>query len=485
MNALMMGHYEGKAKRPFTLPRDAQVQTFGVIGVRGSGKTVTATVMAEEFCKQALLWTAFDPISVWWGLRAKKDGLPGGYPVLVFGGKHGDIPIGKQDGKRIAEVIANENVFTVIDVKYESKTFWHTFVTDLALGLMEQEPETPRHIFIEEAPEFVPQKPNSMLSKRTFEAVERLVRLGRNQGYGCTLIGQRSATINKDVLSQCENLIAMRSSGSHDFKAFAAWLEAAGLSKDQIKEQLRDLAKMPSGTGNYWSPHFTEEFSRVQIRERETYHPGGTRKVGEAAKSVELASVGEIVARVQRRLSKMMATVPAPAAPEEKPKRSLSKGTQQADHNPVNAREEKAVMHPETAEELNRLRSDVDALRSENARLKGQVKEVTAKLEAVRKVFEPQHKAMVNLFAEIGASAGGSVDVAKYDGWLKKAGVRGCRKILEVMLEKQSLTAIQLATLSDISYRTLKNYRGWLKNNGLVSVDGDGEGATFTLLPLP
>jgi hypothetical protein len=77
----------------FLLPVDAQVQTFGVIGVRGSGKTVTATVMAEEFCKQGLFWTAFDPISVWWGLRAKRDGRPGGFPVLVFGGAHGDIQI--------------------------------------------------------------------------------------------------------------------------------------------------------------------------------------------------------------------------------------------------------------------------------------------------------------------------------------------------------------------------------------------------------
>lgn len=480
-DGLVMGLYDRDENEEFILPREAQVQTFGIIGVRGSGKTVTATVMAEEMCKQGLLWAAFDPISVWWGLRAKRDGTPGGFPVLVFGGKHGDIPIQKGDGRRIAEIIATENVYTVIDVKRETKTFWHTFVTDLALGLMDQEPEIPRHIFIEEGPEFVPQKPNSSLTKRTYEAVERLVRLGRNQGYGCTIIGQRSATINKDVLSQCENLIAMRSSGSHDYKAFAAWLEAAGIDKAEVKSHLKDLARMPSGMGNFWSPYFMKKFEKVAIRQRETFHPGETRKVGVATKAVTLSNVSELVARIQRKLTKVVAAVPAP---EEPPKRSLYKvPLESAPDRPIGTPKPPRV-HPETTEELDRLRSENERLRGEVSSYRERYNVIVGRMEGVKRALEPQYKAMQNLFAEIGATTTGAVDQAKYEGWLKKAGVRGCRRILEVMLEKQKLTAIQLATLSGISYRTLKNYRGWLKSNGLVQIDGDGESAMVTLIPL-
>ncbi len=471
--------------RPFQLSRDFQVQTFADIGIRGSGKTVLATCLAEELCKQGLFWIALDPISVWWGLRAGKDGSArGGFPVVVFGGKHGDFPIGKDDGRRIAELVTSENVFAVIDVKQESKRFWHTFMTDFSLGLMDQEPELPRHLFIEEAPEFVPQKTKVDLTARCKEAVERLIRLGRNQGYGCTLISQRCATIDKDVLSQCENLFVLRSVGKHDYNALKDWLRSVKGEDSVQPKDLKDLATLPSGTAYFWSPHWAQEFTKIEVRQRETFHPGDTRKVGVAAKSVELSPISEIITRLQRRLSK---TVVAVTEPPAKPARSTRKGTYEVDHSepaPRPERKESAV-HPETQEELTKLREKNEALAVENSRLRAQVKEVNAKLDGVRKALEPQYKAMQNLFAKVGDSETGSgEDPAKWEEWLKKAGVKGCRRPLEVMLDKGRLTAIQLATLSGISYRTLKNYRGWMKNNNLVSIEGEGEQAIFTIIPM-
>ena len=473
--------------RPFRLSRDFQVQTFADIGIRGSGKTVLATCLAEELCKQGLLWIALDPISVWWGLRAGKDGNPrGGYPVVVFGGKHGDLPIGKDDGRRIAELVTSESIFAVIDVKQESKRFWHTFMTDFSLGLMDQEPELPRHLFIEEAPEFVPQKTKVDLTARCKEAVERLIRLGRNQGYGCTLISQRCATIDKDVLSQCENLFVLRSVGKHDYNALKDWLKSVKGEDSVQPKDLKDLATLPSGTAYFWSPHWAQEFTKIEVRQRETFHPGDTRKVGVAARSVELAPISEIISRLQRRLSK---TVVAVVEPPAKPARSTSKGTREEDHSEPAPRPEKKekTVHPETLEELTKLREKNEALSVENSRLRSQVKEVNTKLDAVRKAFEPQFKAMSNLFEEIGATGsetGAGEDPAKWEDWLKKAGRKGCRRQLEVMLEKGRLTAIQLATLSGISYKTLKNYRGWMKNNGLVNIEGEGESAIFTIIPM-
>jgi hypothetical protein len=34
-----------------------------------------------------------DPLGVWWGLRASCDGRAPGYPVVVFGGRHADVPV--------------------------------------------------------------------------------------------------------------------------------------------------------------------------------------------------------------------------------------------------------------------------------------------------------------------------------------------------------------------------------------------------------
>jgi hypothetical protein len=138
----------------FELPYDTVVQTFAILAIRGAGKTCTATVIAEEMCKASLPWIAFDPTGVWWGLRSTYDGKPGGFPVVVIGGQHGDIQLEKDAGARIAEAVISENVFVVIDLKVESKHTWRRFLTDFSLKLLELNPDTPRHIFIEEAPEF-------------------------------------------------------------------------------------------------------------------------------------------------------------------------------------------------------------------------------------------------------------------------------------------------------------------------------------------
>src|SRR6267142_4464131 len=143
----------------FALPLDTVAHTLAIIGMRGSGKTVAATVLAEEMCDAGLLWTAIDPVGVWWGLRCNPDGTPGGYPVVVIGGEHGDLPISKDAGPRIADAILEQNVSCVIDMSNESKNTVRHFVTEFCDRLMELRPDVPRHIFLEEAPELVPQRP--------------------------------------------------------------------------------------------------------------------------------------------------------------------------------------------------------------------------------------------------------------------------------------------------------------------------------------
>src|SRR5574342_544263 len=107
------------------LPVEILVQTLAIIGIRGSGKSTTARVLAEELHAAGLPWIAVDPVKVWWGVRAGRDGSSsGGLPVVVFGGKNGDISIGKDDGKKVAEAIIESNVCAVIDLSLLSKTAW-------------------------------------------------------------------------------------------------------------------------------------------------------------------------------------------------------------------------------------------------------------------------------------------------------------------------------------------------------------------------
>jgi hypothetical protein len=452
--ALTIGTANGK---PFTLPLDVVARTQAIVAIRGAGKTVAATVLAEEMCEAGLPWIAFDPVGVWWGLRVNPDGTPGGYPVLVVGGQHGDLPLDKDQAPQLAEALVRENVCCVIDMKLESKNVWRAFVADFCDRLMELQPSVPKHLFFEEAPELVPQRPMGE-QKRSRAAVDRLIRLGRNQGYGGTLISQRFATVDKDVLTQCENLFAMRSIGKPDRDAARDWI-AECVSPEPgdttVKEFLDSLTDLPDGTGWFWSPQWLNQFEQVKIRARKTYHPGATRVVGQEAKQVELSDVGEFVDRFRTVLQ---------AKPIAKPRTKPDTLALTTRVTPTAVSEAKAH---EAEEEAARLRGQV-------ADLHRQLGAAKATITSLRQALEPQYRAMQKLFAEldsVAASPGG--DPTIWESWRSRLPGRAV-KILDVLIQRGEATRDQIAVLSGISRSSsnLDNGISELNRAGLIDKDG-------------
>lgn len=442
-----------------SLPLDAVGRTFAIIGQRGSGKSSLASVMAEEMCREALPWVALDPVGIWWGLRSLKNGSPSPFPIVVFGGEKGDLPFEKGQGRKIAEACVRANVFAVIDLSRESKTTWRTIVKDFCHALQELRPDHPRHVFIEEAPEFVPQRASHQLGKECAEIVERLVRLGRNWGYGATVLSQRPATVNKDVLSQCESLFVMRTSGPHDRRALKEWIEANATGRD-LERCLDSLASLPDGHAWYWSPQWQDKFERVHVRERLTFHPGQTRKVGAQAKSVELADVKDFVDRVRKELAKVQVVVHGPVKDK-----AMAEALQ--DLGEAAARK---VKHDE---ELQELRDRAARLQTELADERVRRQDAERRLAAVREALRPKFETLRALFEDLKAGENGgaaAVDRAVYEPWLKKAGRAGCRRLLEVLIERPDLSRTQLGTLAGVASTsgTFRNYLSWLKRNGLV-----------------
>lgn len=264
------------------LPVDAVTETFAILGKRGGGKTYTASVLVEEMLKAHLQVVVADPLGVWWGLRAAADGRgPGLGNVVILGGPHGDVPLEPAAGELVADLVVDEGLSVVLDLKELSKTQTRTFMTAFAERLYRRKrPEgEPVHLLLDEADTFVPQRYGAG-DARMFGAFDDLVRKGRAAGIGVTLISQRSAKINKDVLSQCEVLIAVRTTHPRDRDAIGEWTEAHG-TKDQVAQLLAGLASLPTGEAYVWSPSWLEVFERVRIRRRETYDSSSTPKVGE------------------------------------------------------------------------------------------------------------------------------------------------------------------------------------------------------------
>lgn len=257
------------------MPIQAATRTFAYLAKRGAGKSYAAAVAAEDFAEAGIPFVVFDPIDVWWGLRLAANGKGKGLPVVVFGIEHADIKLDRSMGRKIAEAVVRENISCVISTFGMSKVDQRHLIAEFSETLLNIN-NTPRHIFIEEAHEYVPQRVQPGMGV-VFSRVEALVTMGRNRGLGISLLNQRAATLNKDVLTQIDTLVALRSIGPQDRKALTEWVSAHGIdtesTKDVLDEFVSSLPSLPTGTAWVWSPEFLEVFQKIQIRKRRTFHP--------------------------------------------------------------------------------------------------------------------------------------------------------------------------------------------------------------------
>jgi uncharacterized protein len=152
----------------------------------------------------------------------------------------------------------------------------------------------PLMVIIDEVPRFCPQQSRGADPdlNRCIGAVEDIVALGRSRGLGCAIIGQRPATINKNILTQADNLFAMRTVGTQDRKAIDEWVVEAQGDQEQRDELVRHIATLPLGEGYFWSPAIFGIFRRVKFAARATFDSSRTPKVGE--KRVEPTSFAKV-----------------------------------------------------------------------------------------------------------------------------------------------------------------------------------------------
>jgi hypothetical protein len=109
--------------------------------------------------------------------------------------------------------------------------------------------------------------------------MEDLVRRGRARGLGITMITQRSASINKDLLTQIEVLVAKRTIAPQDRDAIEAWVKVHG-TPEQQKVMMESLPSLPGEAAWIWSPGWLDLFRKVTIRKLTTLDSSATPEVG-------------------------------------------------------------------------------------------------------------------------------------------------------------------------------------------------------------
>lgn len=293
------------------LPLDAVTQTFGILAIKGSGKSYTASVMAEEMLKCGQQIIVLDPTGAWWGLQSSADGKKEGFPIVVFGGDKGNVPLDENSGEVIAHALVEQRISAILDFSHMRKGQTNRFAAVFLETLYRINREA-IHVFVDEADVFAPQKPFAEQA-RTLGAMEDIVRRGRKRGIGCTMITQRPAVINKDVLTQCEILIALRVNHPKDINAIQEWIKVNATVED-AKEMINSLPSMPTGQAWIWSPSWLSIFKPILIRRRETFDSGATPKPGQqmiAPKKLAQIDIKSLGEKINESVEKKKAEDPA------------------------------------------------------------------------------------------------------------------------------------------------------------------------------
>lgn len=246
------------------------------LGIRGSGKSYTASKIAEQLLHAHIPLLVFDPTGIWHNLR---NGVKGnkGFPIVVVGGMHADIPLPFDEEKMdaiVAKVVIlvrsamQQGISIVVDMFGMAKSNWQKIVIAcVRLLLKENYLYGIRHVILEEAAEFIPQRPNPG-NQVVYGLLEQMARTGRNFGIGYTLINQRAEEIAKAVFELCEMVFVHRQKGKNSLKSIREWLDHQAI--DGAKGMVASIPKLVNG--ECWVISENGE-QRINVNEKETFHP--------------------------------------------------------------------------------------------------------------------------------------------------------------------------------------------------------------------
>lgn len=460
------------------LPVDMVTDTVGILAIKGSGKTYTFLVLVEEMVKNALPIIILDTMGVCWGIRSSADGKSPGFPIVILGGGHGDVPLESTAGKVIADWVVLERQPAVLDISEFSKAEASRFVLDFVSRLFQVNHE-PVHIVVDEADEWIPQRPFRE-EARTLRAFEVLVRRGRARGVGITLVTQRPATLNKNVLTQVSTLIVGRMIAPQDRKAVQLWIEAHGTEKQ--KEEFWDsLASLSTKEKWIWSPA-RDIFKKVLIRKRETFDSSATPKVGE--RSAGPRSLAEVDLEVLRK--RIASTIERAKQEDPKELRKQIIELKRQVEKPKTVEVEKPVEIPVLTDgQIERLKEFIKQFGPINERLNQIVQEIKASAIAFGATLQKCLEESLSRFSvpqkQSDNSRKSKIVINSNLGDVKLR--RGERRMLEVLVRRYpaKLTKAQLATLSGLtaSGGTFTNYYGTLKRSEFIEEIIDGSGTVI------
>lgn len=247
------------------LPDAVRSKAILAVGAPGSGKssnTAEAIIIPDlEAGKQVVI---IDPTDAWFGLALSKNGKSAsGYPIAVFGGDHGSVPLTPNMGRAMGELLGREPISAVLSIWHFSLHEQIVFVSEFSAAIMEVN-KKPIRVVYDEADEFIPQKPElgGDLLKCKLRA-KRIVTRGRKSGFRPVLITQRPQALDTAVRNLCQVIMAFQSPGHHERTQIEDYIKSNGDPK-QMQKMLSSLSGLQVGEAWVWAPR-EKYLSRIRF----------------------------------------------------------------------------------------------------------------------------------------------------------------------------------------------------------------------------
>jgi hypothetical protein len=272
------------------------IQGNAFLGIRESGKSYSATYIAEQLDEAGIPFVAFDPIGVWKYLKAKGPGPNGkGFPIVVAAATGGDLPLTVANAPEIMRAAMRENVSIVFDlfnVKITKKDFRAIVAACVEVLLHENPAYGLRHLFFEEAAEVAPQMVRPEVA-HVYCLMESLARMGGNSSLGFSLINQRPEQVNKSLLELCDGAFLFRQKGKNSLTGMGKWLDFT--SPEKSKKIIETIPTLGAGECWLW-PRESSDPILVKMPQKRSFHPD--RRNPAAAAKASRVNVSTFVSRM-------------------------------------------------------------------------------------------------------------------------------------------------------------------------------------------
>lgn len=282
-----------------TLPAVEVLTGRGFItGKSGSGKSNSASVIAEELLENSYNMLIIDPEGEYYGLKEQ-------YKLLHVGADDFcDVEVKPRHAEKLAEIALERNMPVILDVSEyfdggEAKDLIRETVKHLFMK--EKEARKPFLLMVEEMQEYLPQQGGS---DDLADLLERVAKRGRKRGLGVLGISQRPASVDKDFITQCDWMVWHKLTWENDINVASNILGS---------ERASEIEEFEPGEA-YLMTDWSDTVERVTFKRKRTHDAGATPGL-ESYERPDLHSVGnELIAELTDKES-----APEDGAPEQEP----------------------------------------------------------------------------------------------------------------------------------------------------------------------